>query len=70
MKIITKEQLESKMYYGTENLSREDVKQVIKFLEENDLIEFKKHLKLSKRLLKLLLLTEKTKNFIMLLIFI
>lgn len=53
MKIITKQDLENRMYYGTMDLSREDVKQAVKFLEENDLIEFAKEPKTFKALVKI-----------------
>lgn len=53
MKTITKKQLEIKMYYGTKDLSKEDVKQAVNFLEENNLIEFAKEPKTFKAFVKI-----------------
>lgn len=62
MKIITKQDLENRMYYGTMDLSREDVKQAVKFLEENDLIEFAKEPKTFKALVKIVTIGRENKK--------
>lgn len=59
---MTEEELENKMYYGTPKLTRDHIEEVIKFLKEKNLIEFKKEPKTFKAFTKIVTINGEDKK--------